>query len=41
MCNIQAQNADYLFMVRQAVQAPSGHNTQHLVNCVNGLCMWK
>jgi hypothetical protein len=28
MCNIQAQNADYLFMVEQAVKAPSGHNTQ-------------
>ena len=28
MCNIQAQNTDYLFMVEQAVKAPSGHNTQ-------------
>ena len=28
MCNIQAQNADYLYMVEQAVKAPSGHNTQ-------------
>ena len=28
MWNIQAQNTDYLFMVEQAVKAPSGHNTQ-------------
>ena len=28
MNNIIAQNTDYLFMVEQAVKAPSGHNTQ-------------
>ena len=28
MSNIHAQNEDYLFMVEQAIKAPSGHNTQ-------------
>jgi hypothetical protein len=28
MTNINAQNPDYLFMIEQAVKAPSGHNTQ-------------
>ena len=28
MSNLHAQNNDYLFMVEQAVKAPSGHNTQ-------------
>lgn len=28
MSNILAQNADYLFMIEHAIQAPSGHNTQ-------------
>ena len=28
MTKINAQNPDYLFMIEQAVKAPSGHNTQ-------------
>lgn len=28
MGNIHAQNSDFLFMVEQAIKAPSGHNTQ-------------
>lgn len=28
MNNTQAQNSDFLFMVEQAIKAPSGHNTQ-------------
>ena len=28
MVNVNAQSSDYLFMVEQAVKAPSGHNTQ-------------
>ncbi|MCC8154172.1 MAG: nitroreductase [Tannerellaceae bacterium] len=28
MANVSAQNPDYLFMIEQAVKAPSGHNTQ-------------
>lgn len=28
MSNIYAQNSDFLFMVEQAIKAPSGHNTQ-------------
>ncbi|MDL2303891.1 nitroreductase family protein [Bacteroides sp. OttesenSCG-928-D19] len=28
MTNINAQHPDYLFMIEQAVKAPSGHNTQ-------------
>lgn len=28
MANIKAQQSDYLFMIEQAVKAPSGHNTQ-------------
>jgi len=28
MSNVLAQEADYLFMIAQAVKAPSGHNTQ-------------
>ncbi|EPH19098.1 Acg family FMN-binding oxidoreductase [Hoylesella oralis] len=28
MSNVFAQNIDYLFMIEQAVKAPSGHNTQ-------------
>ena len=28
MSNVFAQEADYLFMIAQAVKAPSGHNTQ-------------
>ncbi len=28
MSSVSAQNADYLFMIEQAVKAPSGHNTQ-------------
>lgn len=28
MSNVHAQNEDYLFMIEQAVKAPSGHNTQ-------------
>ncbi len=28
MSNVNAQNPDFLFMVEQAIKAPSGHNTQ-------------
>lgn len=28
MSNVLAQNADYLFMIENAIKAPSGHNTQ-------------
>jgi len=28
MTNINAKNPDYLFMIEQAIKAPSGHNTQ-------------
>ena len=28
MVNVNAQSSDYLFMIEQAVKAPSGHNTQ-------------
>lgn len=28
MSNIHAQNSDFLFMIEQAIKAPSGHNTQ-------------
>ncbi len=28
MSNISAQNADYLFMIENAIKSPSGHNTQ-------------
>lgn len=35
MININAENRDYLFMIEQAVKAPSGHNTQPWLFKVN------
>lgn len=35
MSNIYAQNPDFLFMVEQAIKAPSGHNTQPWLFKVN------
>ncbi len=35
MNNIYAQNSDFLFMIEQAIKAPSGHNTQPWLFKVN------
>lgn len=36
MANVNAQSPDHLFMIEQAVKAPSGHNTQPWLFKING-----
>lgn len=39
MSNIYAQNLDFLFMIEQAIKAPSGHNTQPWLFKINKSCI--